>query len=137
MIEPLIVIVHGNREHALRMLLADHIVVEHFANLARRRDAVARLHQRGLVLLADDVHAELDALVADEHGRTGDELAHLMLALSAERTVARVLGVAAANLAHSSLRSRLMRTAPHTLQTAALTIRSGDRLNCPNQYTDI
>ena len=41
----------------------------------------------GLVLLADDVHAKLDALIADEDRRPGNELAHVMLALSAERAV--------------------------------------------------
>jgi hypothetical protein len=33
----------------------------------------------------------------------GPELAHLVLALTAERAVERILGVAAANLAHSCL----------------------------------
>src|SRR6202043_1916008 len=83
--------------------LADHVVVENFTDLARCRDAVARLHQRGLVLLADDIHAQLDALVANEHSRPGDELAHLVLALTAERAVERILGIAGANLAHSCL----------------------------------
>jgi len=45
----------------------------------------------GLVLLADDVHAQLYAFIADEHGRPSDQLTHLMLALSAERTVEGVL----------------------------------------------
>src|SRR6202011_5986800 len=66
----------------------------------RGRDAVARLHQRGLVLLADDVHAQFDAFVADEYRRAGDELAHLVLALAAERAIERVLGLAASDLAH-------------------------------------
>ena len=100
-VQPLVVIVDGDREHALGVVLADHIVVEHRADLARRRHAVARLHQRGLVLLADDVHAQLDAFIADEDGRAGDELAHLVLALAAERAVEGVLAVAAADLAHS------------------------------------
>ena len=85
MIEALVVIVHSDREHLFGMVLADHVVVEDLADFLRRRNAVARLHQRGLVLLADDVHAQLDALVADEHGRAGNELAHLVLALAAER----------------------------------------------------
>jgi hypothetical protein len=38
------------------------------------------------VLFADDIHAKLDAFIADEHSRPGDQLSHLMLALSAERT---------------------------------------------------
>src|SRR6266700_538459 len=51
------------------------------------------------MLLADDVHAQLDALVADEHRRAGDELAHFVLALAAERAIER-LGIASADLAH-------------------------------------
>src|SRR5262249_412857 len=97
-------IVHRDREHLLGVILAYHIVVKNFAYFLRRRNPVARLHQRGLILLADDVHAQFDALIADEHGRTGNELAHLVLALAAERAVERVLGIATANLAHSSLR---------------------------------
>jgi hypothetical protein len=37
---------------------------------------------------ADNVHAQFDAFVADKYGRTGDELAHLVLALAAERAKA-------------------------------------------------
>ena len=93
-VEALVVIVHRDREHALGLRLADHIIVENLADLARRRDAVLALDERGLALLADDVHAEFDAFIADEHRRTGDELAHLVLALAAERAIERVLGVA-------------------------------------------
>src|SRR5262245_4277318 len=79
MVEPLVVIVDGNRKHFLGVILADHIVVENFAYLIGGREAIARLHQRGFILLADDVHAQFNALVADKHGRTGNELAHLVL----------------------------------------------------------
>src|SRR6202023_912267 len=98
-VEPLVMVVDGDREHLLGMVLADDVVVEDFADLLRRRDAVARFHQRGLVLLADDVHAQLDAFVADEDGRPGNELAHLVLALAAERAIERVLGFST-DLAH-------------------------------------
>ena len=110
-VQALVVVVDGDREHALGVVLADHVVVEDLADLARRRHAVARLHQRGLVLLADDVHAQLDAFIADEHGRAGDQLADLVLALAAERAVERVLAVAAADLAHPIL-PRLARRRP-------------------------
>jgi hypothetical protein len=40
-----------------------------------------------LHFLADDVVAQVDALVADEDRRTRDQLAHLVLALAAERAV--------------------------------------------------
>src|ERR1700722_3506227 len=90
-----------DREHLLGVVLADDIVVEDFADLLRGRDIVARFRQRRLVLLADDVQAKLDALVANEDGRSGNELAHLVLALAAERAVERVLRIVAANFAHS------------------------------------
>ncbi len=103
-VEPFVVIVDGDREHLLGVVLANHVVVENLADFLRRRDAVARLDQRGFVFLADDVHAQLDAFIADEHGRAGDELAHFVLALAAERAVQGVLGIAAADFAHSILR---------------------------------
>ena len=98
--EPLVVIMDRDREHLLGVVLADDVVVENLADLLRGRNAVARFRQRRLVLLADDVHAQFDALVANEDGRPGDELAHLVLALAAERAVERVLRIAAADLAH-------------------------------------
>jgi hypothetical protein len=76
--------------------MADHVVVKDLADFLRRRDAVARLHQGGLVLLADDVHAQFDAFVADEDARSGNKLTHLVLALPAERAGKRVLRIAAA-----------------------------------------
>src|SRR3569833_532134 len=106
MIEPLVMVVHGDREHALGMLLADHVVVEDLADFLRRRNSVARLDQRGFVLLADDVHAKFDALIADEDGRAGDQLADSVSALAAERAKERVLGITAADFAHSTLRLR-------------------------------
>jgi len=51
------------------------------------------------VLFADDVHAQFDAFIAYEYRRTGYEFAHLVLALSAERAVEGILGVATAGLA--------------------------------------
>src|SRR5262245_61242241 len=98
---------YRDREHLLGVILTDDIVVENFAYLLRGRNAVARLHQRGLVLLVDDVHAQFDTFVADEHGRAGDELAHLVLALAAERAVERILGIATADLAHLKISTKI------------------------------
>src|SRR5262249_42272869 len=103
MVEALVVVVNRDRQNLLRVILADHVVVENFANLLWRRNSVARLHQRGFVLLANDVHAKFDALVADENGRPGNELAHLVLALAAERAVESVLRIATTDFAHSIL----------------------------------
>ena len=69
MSEPLVVVVHGYRKNALGVVLTDYVVVQHPADIARSGDAVARLDERRLVLLTDDVHAELDTFVADKDGR--------------------------------------------------------------------
>ena len=82
------------------MILTDYVVVEHPADIARPRDAVPRLDQRRLVLFTDDIHAELDAFVADEDRRSGDKLAHLVLALATKRAVERVLRIATARFGH-------------------------------------
>src|SRR3546814_1682287 len=83
----LVVIVDRHRQHALVIVLSDHIIVQHLAYLMRGRHTVARLHQRGLGLLADDIIAQLHTLVADEHRRSGDELPDLVLTLAAEGAV--------------------------------------------------
>src|SRR5262249_44529370 len=116
MVEPLVMVVDSNREHLLRVILAEHVVVENFANLFRRRNSVARFYQRGFILLADNIHAKFDAFIADKDGRAGNELAHFVLALAAERAVEGVLRIAAADFAHSILRNTL----PHTPWSASL-----------------
>jgi hypothetical protein len=80
-------IVDGDREHLLGVALADHVIVQHLADFLRRRNAIARLHQRGFVLLTDDVHAQFNALVADENRGPRDQLADFVLALAAERAI--------------------------------------------------
>ena len=91
----------SDRKHLLGVVLADDVVVEDLADLLRCRNLVARFRQRRLVFLDDDVQAKLDAFVANEDGWPGNELAHLVLALAAERAVERVLRIAAAALTHS------------------------------------
>src|SRR6185436_11250411 len=98
--EPLVMIVNRDREHPFGVVLADHIIVEHLADLGRGRHAVAGFDERGLGFLADDVVAQLDAFVADEHGRAGDQLPDLVLRLAAERAVEGALAVAAAQFRH-------------------------------------
>ena len=83
-VQPLVVVVDRDTQHLLGVALADHIVVKNLADLLGRRHAVLGLGEGNLVLFADDIHAEFDAFIADEHGRSGDELAHLVLALPAE-----------------------------------------------------
>jgi hypothetical protein len=80
----LVVIVDGNSQHALCVRLTDYVLVEHFINVEWRRYAIAGFHQRRFVLFTDDVHAQLNALIADEYRWTSNQLAHLMLAFATE-----------------------------------------------------
>src|SRR6266581_7991000 len=79
-------VVDGDGEHALRLVLADDVLVEDLVDASRARDLRAegpglrRLHE----LFVHDLAAEGDALVADVDALTGDELADLILTLAAE-----------------------------------------------------
>src|SRR6266704_478974 len=88
-LEALVVVVDRDRKDLLGEFLPDHVLVQYPADFPRRRQigfgGLAAL-VRG-AFLADDVVAQLDALVADEHRRPGDQLPHLVLTLAAEGAV--------------------------------------------------
>ena len=85
--EPLVVVVHRHRQYLLGARLADDVLIEHVEDLGRLGQVAARTGGLFLQFLANDVVAQLDAFVADEHRRARDELAYLVLALAAERAV--------------------------------------------------
>src|SRR5205807_915393 len=78
-----------------------------------------------------------DAFVTDEYRWAGDELAHLVLALAAERAIERVLGLAASDLAHPALRALPARRGSGTLSLPGpgLRIRSAQPINQPGSTT--
>jgi hypothetical protein len=78
------VVVDGDRERALRPLLADHVLVQHVVDLARLREVLQLEGRRSGELLVDDLVAEIDALVADVDAGAGDQLLDLALRLAAE-----------------------------------------------------
>jgi hypothetical protein len=88
-LEAFVVVVDRHRKNFLGLFLPDHVLIENGPDLVRHRQVGLRAARAliALTLFADDVVAQLDALVADEHRGTGDQLAHLMLALPAERAV--------------------------------------------------
>ena len=86
-LQPLVVVVDGDRQHLLGAILADHVLVEDLLDLVRLGQLLAGAILLLLELLTNDVVAQLHALVADEHGRSRNELANLVLALAAERAV--------------------------------------------------
>ena len=84
-LDPLVVVVHRDRQDLLGALLADHVLVEDGLDLGGLRQAPELARLLLFPLLRDDVVAELDAFVADVDGGAGDELADVVLALAAER----------------------------------------------------
>src|SRR6185295_15807556 len=81
--DALVVVVDGDRERLLGPVLADDVLVQLLVDLAR----AGVLRALGGLFLGDDVVAKGDALVADEHAGTGDELAHLTAPLPTEGAV--------------------------------------------------
>ena len=80
----LVVVVDGDREDLLGVLLADDVVVEEVEDLAGL-GKILEAQLGGLVtLLGDDVVAQVDALVADVDAWPGDELLDLLLRLATE-----------------------------------------------------
>src|SRR5690606_2831073 len=93
-LDALVVVVDRDGERALGAVLPDHVLVQDLEDLLRLGQRTARRLGLFLELLADDVVAQLDALVADVHARPRNQLAHLMLALSAERAIEDLAAVA-------------------------------------------
>ncbi len=89
-LDALVVVVDRDREHLLRPLLIDHVLVEEREDLLRLRKLV-ELQLGGLgELFLDDLVAQVDALVADVDAGTGDQLLDLLLALPAEGALQQV-----------------------------------------------
>ena len=93
-VDPLVVVVDGDREDLLGPLLADDVLVERGLDLARVRElrGCAAWPRRLEHLLFDDLLAEVDALVADVDALARDQLADLLLALATEAAAIRDLG---------------------------------------------
>ena len=81
-------VVDGNGQGLLGGILANDVVVQVVLELRRRGQRVTLglgAQRVAGQFVADDVVAEVDALVADEHRRPSDQLLDLVLTLSAER----------------------------------------------------
>jgi len=78
------VVVDGDRERPLGGLLADHVLVEDLADIARLGKVLQLEDRRSGQLLVDDLVAEIDALIADVDAGAGDQLLDLALRLTAE-----------------------------------------------------
>jgi hypothetical protein len=78
------VVVDSHREGALGGVLADHVLVQHLADLARLRQVLQLEDRRRGEFLVDDLVTEIDALVADVDAGAGDQFLDLALRLAAE-----------------------------------------------------
>ncbi len=84
-LEALVVVVDRHCQLLLRLLLADDVLVEEAVDLVGRGQRRTGRPSLALLVVGDDVVADIDTLVADEDGRAGDELPDVVLVLVAER----------------------------------------------------
>ena len=76
----LIMVIHSDRQRALRIFLTDDVLIELGLDLRRtqQRFGLRRLIDLGHILV-QNIIAKLDALIADENAGSGDQAAHLLL----------------------------------------------------------
>ena len=84
-------IVDRDRQHFLGAALADDVLIEHFEDFMRYRQAAFGILTAFVYFLADDVVAKIHAFVADEYGRPCNQLSNLVLTLAAERAIKQLL----------------------------------------------
>jgi hypothetical protein len=77
--------VNVDREYPFGPLLPYDILIQHILDLGRCWDLGDGLSDLSLLVLRENLITEGDALVADVHGRTRNELPDRVLGLSAKR----------------------------------------------------
>ncbi|CAB4965434.1 unannotated protein [freshwater metagenome] len=87
-------VVDRHRQRLLRGVLADDVLVEEFEDLPWLGEVAPLNIGRLVEFLFDDLVAQVDALVADVHTRTGNELLDLLLALPTEGALQQVAAFA-------------------------------------------
>ena len=77
-------VVDRNGQRLLRLVLADHILIENVTNFLRFRNILESDFSVIAEFLCDDLIAELDALITDIDTGPCHEFPHLLLRLAAE-----------------------------------------------------
>ena len=93
-LDPLVVVVDRDGERAFGGFLADHVFLQEVKDLAGLGQFETAQVSYFREFFFDDLVAEFDALVADVDAGPGNELADLLLALSAERTLQQIRALA-------------------------------------------
>ena len=84
-LDPFVVVVHRNGQGTLRAFLPHHVLIQDGLDLRGFEQRILRHGPAELLeIIIDDVGAQLHALVADIHARTGYEPTDLILRLAAE-----------------------------------------------------
>jgi hypothetical protein len=96
-------VVNGYGEDLLGPILADDILIQIFADFLGLGKVGTNGGYLYLQFFTYDVIAKIDAFIADEYGRTGYQLAYLMLTFASKRAIeqfAAVLGLVASTVSH-------------------------------------
>ena len=87
-IDPFIVVVHRHGQGDLRRILPDDIFVQICLDLTGGGDGVGHIGVDHLPLrrrhVLQNIHAQVDTLIADVRAGAGNDLGHLVLVLAAE-----------------------------------------------------
>ena len=83
----LVVVVDGDRKRTLGAVLADHPRIEEFEDFTRLWERKTRGRALRFGIFGNDFVAQVDTLVANVNAGSPNELADLLLALSAERAL--------------------------------------------------
>jgi hypothetical protein len=83
------VVVYGHRKDFLGFGLADDVPIQNLADIFGLRKLAFGFSRLGplLDLFPDDIVAQLNAFVTNEHGRPRNQLTDLMLTLAAKRAI--------------------------------------------------
>jgi hypothetical protein len=88
-------VVNCDREHALSLLLANHVLIQYFVDFSGDRKFSAALLTRGLLnLFSNDIVAKVHTLVANKDGRPCNQLSYLILAFATKRAIEQLTAVA-------------------------------------------
>jgi hypothetical protein len=83
-LDAFVMLVDGYGEALLGFVLADYVFVKKVFDLARFGQRWSRRNGFGLLIVRDDLVADINALVADIDGRTGNEFLNFILRLTTE-----------------------------------------------------
>jgi hypothetical protein len=85
-------LINGDGETLLRFVLTDNVLIKKSFDFARLGKRWSRGYGFCLLVVGDDLVADVDALITDVHSRTGNEFLHFVLRLAAEGAAQSVIG---------------------------------------------